>query len=108
MSSQSSSRGVGVFSCSDYEKVKRVKYTEPRTFSLSEQKKRVNPSTTTLAIRVVTEMSNGNVLERWHVHCDSSEEEDDPEYYDSSSDESGKSAHRQSTSEEEDAFFLFL
>ena len=40
MSSQSSTRGVGAFSYSDYERVWRVKYTELRTFSLSEQETR--------------------------------------------------------------------
>jgi len=66
--------------------------------------KRVNPSTTTLAIWVVTVTSDG----MYSTDCDSSEEEDDPEYYESSSDESNESVNHQSTSEEEDAFFLFL
>ena len=40
MSSQSSSQGVTAFSCFDYEKVRHIKYTELRTFSLSEQETR--------------------------------------------------------------------
>ena len=40
MSSQSISRGIGAFSCSDDKKVRRVKYTELWTFSLSEQETR--------------------------------------------------------------------
>jgi len=43
MSSQSSSRVIGVFSYSDYKKVWRVKYIELRTFSLSEQENASTP-----------------------------------------------------------------
>ena len=92
MSSHSSSQGVGIFSCSDYEKVQRVKYIELRTFSLSDRKTRQ-------PLNYFTGDSISNGDKQWErtmyrTDCDSSKEEDDPEYCDSSSDESSESANR--------------
>ena len=87
MSSQSSSRGVGVFFCSDYEKVWHVKYTELWTFSLLEQEMRqpLNYYTSDSSINSDKQWERTRAMGKYSTDCDSNEEEEDLEYYDSSS-----------------------
>ena len=91
-----------MFSCSDDKKIQCVKYTELRL--VIREEKCVNPSTTALAIRVVSAMSNGNLLERWQSIALNAT----PVRRRTIQSTATHPVNRQSTSEEEDAFFLSL